>query len=82
LPAFYYFTSALSAALGQAWVGLSDDPLLVWNYGSVAIIAAVGGAIFWVFFRKWDKQEEQLNMLPESAYVGAQDKFDEEKVAN
>lgn len=82
LLAFYYFTSAISAAIGQAFVSLSEDPLLVWNYGSVAIIAFVGGVIFWITFRKWDKQEEALNMLPESAYVGDNPGAGEEKLAH
>ncbi|PGH26496.1 hypothetical protein AJ80_01810 [Polytolypa hystricis UAMH7299] len=67
---FFHFTSALSSALGQAFVGLSEDPLLVWNYGSVAIIAFFGGLGFWFTFRGYDEQEEQLNMLPESSFRG------------
>jgi hypothetical protein len=77
---FYYFTSAVSAALGQAFTGLSDDPLLVWLYGSVAIIAFCGGCGFWFFFRSYDKIENELNMLPESAYIGHKDKLGDEKV--
>jgi len=53
--------------------------LLVWNYGSVAIIAFVGGVLFWLCFRSWDKEEEALNMLPESAFVGNNPGADEEK---
>jgi proton-dependent oligopeptide transporter, POT family len=67
---FYQFTSAISAALGQAFVALSEDPLLIWNYGSVAIIAFVAGCLFWITFRKLDKEEERLNVLPESTYTG------------
>jgi len=71
LTGWYNCTNALSAALGQAWVGLSADPLLVWNYGSVAIIAFVTGILFYFFFtRPWDAQEEQMNMLEESKYRG------------
>lgn len=77
---FYYFTSAVSAALGQAFVGLSEDPLLVWLYGSISIIAGVGGIGFWIIFRKWDKQEVALNQLPESTYIGTTEKYDDEKV--
>ncbi|KAF2842894.1 MFS peptide transporter [Patellaria atrata CBS 101060] len=67
---FYHFTSAISAAIGQAFVSLSEDPLLVWNYGSVAIIAFFGGCGFWYCFRSWDIQEEKMNLLPESSYRG------------
>lgn len=31
------FTSAISAALGEAFVPISADPNLVWNYGSMAV---------------------------------------------
>lgn len=31
------FTSAISAAIGEAFVPVSADPLLVWNYGSMAV---------------------------------------------
>ncbi|KNA96363.1 POT family proton-dependent oligopeptide transporter [Fusarium oxysporum f. sp. lycopersici 4287] len=36
------FMTAFSAALGQALVGLAADPLLVWNYGVVAINSPSG----------------------------------------
>lgn len=63
-------TSAISSALSQALVGLSEDPLLVWNYGSVAVVAFAGGVGFYFTFRKADKQEHQLNALAASAYEG------------
>jgi POT family proton-dependent oligopeptide transporter len=63
-------TSAVSAALGQALVALSDDPLLVWNYGSVAVVAAIGGVGFYLTFRKADAEEDALNNLKESKYIG------------
>jgi len=67
---FYHFTSAISAAIGEAWTGLAEDPLLIWNYGSVAIIAFVAGIGFWICFRGLDAREEALNLLPESTYLG------------
>lgn len=63
-------TSAFSAAIGQAFVSLSEDPLLVWNYGSVAVIAMAGGVGFWMTFRKADREEDAMNNLKESSYVG------------
>jgi len=63
-------TSAISSALGQALVGLSEDPLLVWNYGSVSVIAALGGLGFWFTFRKADKDENKLNNLKASKFEG------------
>jgi proton-dependent oligopeptide transporter, POT family len=68
---FYNCTNALSAAIGQAFLPLSTDPHLIWNYGAVAIIAFTTGIMFYFFFtRPWDKQEEEMNMLKESGFRG------------
>jgi POT family proton-dependent oligopeptide transporter len=61
---FNLFMSAISAALGEAFVTLSADPLLVWNYGVMAVLAFVGGTLFWLQFRALDANEDHLNMLP------------------
>ncbi|EUC45382.1 hypothetical protein COCMIDRAFT_26407 [Bipolaris oryzae ATCC 44560] len=73
-------TSAVSAALGQAFVSLSEDPLLVWNYGSVAVVALCGGIGFWMTFRKADKQEDALNNMKESNFMGGREIGDAENV--
>lgn len=62
--AFALFMNAFAAAIGQALVSLSADPLLVWNYATVAILAFIGGTCFWIQYRKLDAQEDHLNMLP------------------
>ena len=66
----FLFMSAISYAIGEAFVSLSADPLLVWNYGVIAVLAAIGGVIFWASHRKLDKEEDALNFLPESSYKG------------
>ncbi|USP76397.1 hypothetical protein yc1106_03671 [Curvularia clavata] len=73
-------TSAFSAALGQAFVSLSEDPLLVWNYGSVAVVAMCGGIGFYLTFRKADKEEDAMNNLKESNFIGGQEVRDAENV--
>ncbi|KAL8306462.1 hypothetical protein RB597_003022 [Gaeumannomyces tritici] len=65
VQAISLFTTSLSAALGEAFVPLSADPLLVWNYGVVAVLAAVGGLLFWLNFKSLDAEEDALNELPE-----------------
>ncbi|KAH7113264.1 MFS peptide transporter-like protein Ptr2 [Dendryphion nanum] len=69
-------TSAVSSALGQAFVGLSEDPLLVWNYGSVAVVAMIGGIGFYLTFRKADRLEDSLNNQEESKFIGTEDGAD------
>ncbi|WQF86851.1 Putative proton-dependent oligopeptide transporter family, MFS transporter superfamily [Colletotrichum destructivum] len=62
--------SAVSAALGQAFTPLSDDPLLVWNYACVAIIAFIGGVAFWFCFKHLDHEEDELNQLKKTKFLG------------
>ncbi|CAK5281661.1 unnamed protein product [Mycena citricolor] len=59
----FLFTSAISAAIGEAFVAISTDPLLVWNYGSMGVIATVAGALFWLHIRSIDAREDELNRL-------------------
>lgn len=64
------FMSAVSSAIGQGLTALSTDPLLVWNYGVVAVIAFVGGALFWFCFHKLDADEDAWNSIAKTAYRG------------
>jgi POT family proton-dependent oligopeptide transporter len=57
--------SAISAAIGEAFVSLSLDPLLVWNYGSMGVISMVAGILFWVHVRYVDAKEDELNQIGE-----------------
>ncbi|KAH8114891.1 PTR2-domain-containing protein [Phellopilus nigrolimitatus] len=61
--AVYLFTSAIASAIGEAFVSLSTDPLLVWNYGVMGVIAGVAGVLFWLSFRHLDAEEDALNEL-------------------
>lgn len=70
ITSYWHFMNAFSNAIGQALVSLSEDPLLVWNYALVAILAFVGGILFWLHQRSTDAKEDALNMLPDSNYVG------------
>ncbi|KAF8882515.1 peptide transporter PTR2A [Gymnopilus junonius] len=60
---FFLFMSALSSALGEAFVSLSADPLLVWNYGVMGVLAFLTGIIFWFSVRDLDAKEDELNNL-------------------
>lgn len=65
IQAVALFATAISAAIGEGFVSVSEDPLLVWNYGSMAVLAFVAGCLFWIQFRHVDKEEDALNELPE-----------------
>ncbi|KAI0746798.1 oligopeptide transporter [Daedaleopsis nitida] len=64
----FLFTSAVSAALGEAFVALSEDPLLVWNYGVMGVLAFCAGTIFHFQYRSLDAKEEELNEIGEGQY--------------
>ncbi|KAL8712635.1 MAG: hypothetical protein Q9220_003166 [cf. Caloplaca sp. 1 TL-2023] len=72
VTAVFLFMSAISYAIGEAFVSLSADPLLVWNYMIIALLAAVAGAGFWTAHRNLDKEEDKLNFIPESSFKGRQ----------
>ncbi|KAL9135668.1 MAG: hypothetical protein Q9175_003131 [Cornicularia normoerica] len=72
VTAVFLFMSAVSYAIGEAFVSVSADPLLVWNYMIIAILAAIGGAAFWLAHRKLDAAEDKLNFIPESSFKGRQ----------
>ncbi|KAI0330301.1 oligopeptide transporter [Cubamyces sp. BRFM 1775] len=61
----FLFMSAISSAIGEAFVSLSTDPLLVWNYGVMAVLAFIAGCIFWFQYRELDRQEDALNDISE-----------------
>jgi POT family proton-dependent oligopeptide transporter len=79
VQALALLTSAVSSAIGQGLTSLSEDPLLVWNYGTVAVVAFLGGIGFWMTFRKADRDEDKLNNLKASKY-GGRSEGDEESV--
>ena len=71
------FMCALSSALGQAFVSLAEDPLLVWLYAVTAILAFVGCIGFWSTNKKIDREEDALNMLPRSGYTADRNAHEE-----
>jgi POT family proton-dependent oligopeptide transporter len=68
VTAFFLFQNAFSSAISQALVSLAEDPLLIWNYGLVAVLAFIGGTGFWLTHRKLDKQEDDLNQMTASKF--------------
>jgi POT family proton-dependent oligopeptide transporter len=70
VQAFSLFMTALAAAVGQAFVPLSENPKLVWNYTITVLIAFCAGWAFWFTYRDVDRMEDRLNMLPAGARLG------------
>ncbi|KAJ3514471.1 hypothetical protein NLJ89_g2360 [Agrocybe chaxingu] len=59
----FLFMSALASAIGEAFVSLSADPLLVWNYGVMGVLAGLAGIIFWWSVSDLDTKEDELNNM-------------------
>ncbi|PWY77400.1 MFS peptide transporter, putative [Aspergillus heteromorphus CBS 117.55] len=70
VQSLYLFMNAISSAIQQGLTALSTDPLLIWNYGFVAVLAFVGGNLFFMCNLKLDKEEDELNNIEESKYLG------------
>ncbi|KAF2155201.1 putative peptide transporter [Myriangium duriaei CBS 260.36] len=68
--AINYLMNAFSGAVAQGLVALSEDPLLVWNYGVVAVLAFLGGTGFWLCYHNLDRDEDKWNMLQATQFVG------------
>ncbi|CZR65601.1 probable MFS peptide transporter, putaitve [Phialocephala subalpina] len=82
VQAIALFMNAVSSALSQALVALAEDPLLVWNYGVVAVVAAIGGVLFWLDNRKIDGKEDKMNLLPHAQFKAQEKVVDEESGAD
>ncbi|KAF9448066.1 hypothetical protein P691DRAFT_670187, partial [Macrolepiota fuliginosa MF-IS2] len=67
--AVFLFTSALASAIGEAFVSLSADPLLVWNYGVMGVLAFITGILVWLTVYRLDADEDRLNNLTEGHMV-------------
>lgn len=57
--------SILSAIAQRSlcYTALSADPLLVWNYGVMGVLALVSGFLFWWSVSDLDAREDELNNL-------------------
>lgn len=62
------FTTAIAAALGEAFTALSRNPLFVVNYALFAGLSFAGGIIFYLVFYSLDRKQEELNLLTQEGY--------------
>lgn len=81
VQSLFLFMNAISSAIQQGLTALSTDPLLVWNYGFVTVLAFIGGNLFYLAHRSLDGEEDELNNIQASCFVGDTRKKDEESQA-
>jgi POT family proton-dependent oligopeptide transporter len=55
----YLFMTAIADLVSAAFIPLSDDPGLIWNYTVIAAILVVGTIGFCIQFRKQDREESR-----------------------
>lgn len=79
VQALYLMSNTVAAAAQQGLTVLSEDPLLKWNYGFVAVLAFFGGTFFYFTHRDLDDEEDYLNSLEPSTYLGREEKKKKKK---
>jgi proton-dependent oligopeptide transporter, POT family len=61
------FTSAVSAVFDQAFIPLSKNPLFTYLYVTVCIIASIAAIIFWLLFKHYNYEEDEMNSLDKTS---------------
>lgn len=61
------FTSAIASVLDQAFVPLSVNPLFLWLFVTVCIIATITAIIFWLCFRHYNNLDDSMNSLDKTS---------------
>ena len=64
ISALFWLTIGIAAAICIALASVSQDPYLVWMYGSLAIVAFVAGCAFYACFfwnrKQWSRREDVI----------------------
>lgn len=69
VQAFSLCMTAAANIIGEALIWLARDPLLVWNYALMGVVAAVAGGLVWKVHGHLDDEEDAMNLLPKG-HVG------------
>ncbi|KAK9370421.1 POT family-domain-containing protein [Lipomyces kononenkoae] len=59
----FLLTNAFGSAIGIAISPTAKDPDMVWTYTSLAIVTLFSGCLFFLLFRRYNKDEDVLNSL-------------------
>ncbi|KAJ5805206.1 hypothetical protein N7474_011093 [Penicillium riverlandense] len=70
ISALFWLTIGIAAAICIGLSPVSQDPYLVWMYGSLAIVGFVAGCLFFICFRKSDSLDPVAQRLFEGVPVG------------
>lgn len=64
------FTTAIAAAIGEAFNPLASNPLFTVNYAVFAGLSFLAGLLFMVVFRDLDRRQEEMNTLDQKPKNG------------
>lgn len=64
--ALFLFTTAISAAIGEAVTPALKDPYLIWPFAAVGIAGVISAVLFYIHFRNLHVEMEQERILRES----------------
>ena len=79
IQAFAMLMGALANVIGEAFLGLAKDPLLVWNYGAMGVLVTVSGAAFWWCNRGLDRERGTMEDGSDLINMGAQQSMEEDE---
>ncbi|CAN6615515.1 peptide transporter Ptr2p [Trichomonascus vanleenenianus] len=63
IMALFLLTNAGGSALGIALSSVSVDPKVQWLYCGLAVATFIAGILIWIFFRKYNEKEDELNVI-------------------
>ena len=63
----FLFTTAIGSLLEFPFTALAKNPLFLWIFIIVAIIATITTLIFWFLFRNLNRQDDELNGLDKTS---------------
>lgn len=63
----FLFMSAVGSILELPYAPLAKNPLFIWIFIIVAIIASIATIVFWFFFKHLNEEDDQLNSLDKTS---------------
>lgn len=61
------FTSAIGSLFDIIFTPLSKNPLFLWLYVTVCGIASIAAIVFWLLFKHYNNEEDEMNSLDKTS---------------
>ena len=63
----FLFMTAIGSIFELPYAPLAKNPLFIWIFIIVAIIASIAAIVFWFFFKHLNEEDDQLNSLDKTS---------------